>query len=62
MGEITIRQLQAQRPDFEKLRGAMPTRLHPALTFCYETGCRTRAMKKIIWPWVDLDTAPLRGP
>ncbi len=43
-----------ERPDFERLRGAMPQHLHPALTFCYETGCRTGAMGKIIWPWVNL--------
>jgi integrase len=43
-----------ERRDFESLRRAMPAHLHPALTFCYENGCRTGAMKKILWPWVDL--------
>jgi integrase len=43
-----------ERSDFERLRAAMPEHLHPALTFCYETGCRTGAMEKIIWPWVNL--------
>lgn len=37
-----------------KLRAEMPERLHPALTFCYETGGRIGAMKQVIWPWVNL--------
>jgi hypothetical protein len=32
----------------------MPAHLHRALTFCYENGSWTGAMKKILWPWVDL--------
>jgi hypothetical protein len=54
-----------ERPDFEKLRAAMPTRLHPALTFCYETGCRTGAMKKTSGPGLISTRgrcASLRGP
>ena len=43
-----------ERPEFEKLRAEMPEHLHPALTLCYETGCRTGAMEKVIWPWVNL--------
>jgi integrase len=43
-----------ERRDFEGLRRAMPVYLHPALTFCYENGCRTGAIKKILWPRVDL--------
>jgi len=43
-----------ERPEFERLRSAMPEHLHPSLTFCYENGCRTGAMRKILWPWVDL--------
>jgi integrase len=42
-----------ERRDFERLRRTMPAHVHPALTFCYENGCRTGAMKKILWPWVD---------
>ena len=51
-----------ERPDFEKLRAAMPERLHPALTFAYETGCRAGAIKQIIWPWVHLDKAEIHLP
>ena len=43
-----------ERAEFEKLRIEMPKHLRPALTFCYETGCRTGAMAKVIWPWVNL--------
>lgn len=43
-----------ERPEFEKLRIEMPRHLRPALTFCYETGCRTGAMSNVIWPWVNL--------
>src|SRR5215471_8402646 len=51
-----------ERPEFEKLRAEMPVSLHPALTFCYETGCRTGAMKQIVWPWVKLDKKEMRLP
>jgi integrase len=51
-----------EREQFEMLRAAMPTRLHPALTFCYETGCRTGAMKQIVWSWVSLDKAEMNLP
>ena len=51
-----------ERPDFEYLRGEMPQHLHPALTFCYENGCRTRAMSKIIWPWVNLEKREVNLP
>lgn len=37
-----------ERPEFEKLRAEMPVNLQAALTFCYETGCRTGAMKQIV--------------
>jgi hypothetical protein len=40
-----------ERPEFEKLRAEMPNALHPAVTFCYETVCRTGTMKKIVWKW-----------
>jgi integrase len=43
-----------ERRDFERLRRAVPTHLHPVLTFCYKNGCRTGATKKILWPFVDL--------
>jgi integrase len=43
-----------ERPKFEKLRAEMPELLRPTLTFCYETGCRTGAMAKVVWPWVNL--------
>jgi integrase len=43
-----------ERPKFEKLRAEMPEPLRPTLTFCYETGCRTGAMAKVVWPWVNL--------
>src|SRR6266699_1095446 len=44
-----------ERPKFEKLRAEeMPAPLRPTLTFCYETGCRTGAMAKVVWPWVNL--------
>jgi integrase len=51
-----------ERDEFEMLRAAMPVGLHPALTFCYETGCRTGAMKKIVWKWVDLGKAEMNLP
>jgi len=51
-----------ERPDFERLRAEMPEHLHPALTFCYETGCRTGAAGKIIWPWVNLATREVNLP
>ncbi len=51
-----------ERPDFERLRAEMPEHLHPALTFCYETGCRTGAAVKIIWPWVNLATREVNLP
>ncbi len=37
-----------ERPEFEKLRAKMSEHLCTALTFCYETGCRTGAMEKVI--------------
>jgi integrase len=51
-----------ERPEFEKLRQAMPAGLHPALTFCYETGCRTGAMKKIVWQWMNLAKREMNLP
>jgi hypothetical protein len=48
--ESEARQGFLERPDFEKLRAEMPERLHPALTFCYETGGRIGAMKQVICP------------
>jgi len=51
-----------ERADFERLREEMPEHLHPALTFCYETGCRTGAMSKIIWPWVNVDAREVNLP
>jgi integrase len=51
-----------ERPDFERLRSEMPVALRPALTFCYETGCRTGAMKRIVWPWVNLETKEMHLP
>ncbi|PYT68368.1 MAG: hypothetical protein DMG40_00095 [Acidobacteria bacterium] len=51
-----------ERPEFEKLRAEMPVNLHAALTFCYETGCRTGAMKQIVWPWVKLDKSEIHMP
>jgi len=51
-----------ERKDFEKLRAVMPVRLHPALTFCYEDGCRTGTMKKILWQWVNLNKREMYLP
>ena len=51
-----------ERPDFEYLRGEMPQHLRPALTFCYENGCRTGAMSKIIWSWVNLEKREVNLP
>jgi integrase len=51
-----------ERPEFERLRAAMPERLHPALTFAYETGCRTGAMRSILWAWVHLDKSEVHLP
>ena len=51
-----------ERDEFEMLRAAMPTRLHPGLTFTYEVGCRTGAMKKVIWPWIKLDENEIHLP
>ena len=36
--------------------------LRPALTFCYETGCRTGTMKKIVWSWVNLERKEMHLP
>ena len=41
--ESKPRQGFIEREVIEKLRAVMPARLHPALTFCYDTGCRTRS-------------------
>jgi hypothetical protein len=43
-----------ERPQFEKLRAEMPEQLHPTLTFCYETGSRSGARAKVVWPWINL--------
>lgn len=51
-----------ERDEFEMLRAAMPTRLHPGLTFTHEVGCRTGAMKKVIWPWIKLDENEIHLP
>ena len=51
-----------ERPEFEKLRAEMPEHLHPALTFCYEAGCRTGGMAKVIWPWVNLAEKEISFP
>src|SRR5262249_4183403 len=51
-----------ERTGFERLRREMPEHLHAALTFCYETGCRTGAMSKIIWSWVNLETREVNLP
>jgi len=51
-----------ERDEFEMLRAAMPTRLHPGLTFTYEVGCRTGAMKKVIWPWIKLAESEIHLP
>jgi integrase len=51
-----------ERPEFEKLRAEMPEHLHPGLTFCYETGCRTGAMEKVVWPWVNLAEQEISFP
>jgi integrase len=60
--ESKPRQGFLERHEFEKLRAAMPESLHPALTFCYESGCRTGAMEKVIWPWVDTDAQEIHFP
>jgi integrase len=44
-----------ERPEFEKLRAEMPENLHPSLLLAYEVGCRTGAIKKVVWSWVNLD-------
>ena len=52
--ESEPREAFLEGPRFEKLRAEMPELLRPTLTFCYETGCRTGAMAKVVWPWVNL--------
>jgi len=51
-----------ERPRFEKLRAEMPEPLRATLTFCYETGCRTGAMAKVVWPWVNLAKQEISPP
>jgi integrase len=51
-----------ERPEFENLRAEMAEHLHPALTFCYETGCRTGAMGKVVWSWVKLADKEISFP
>jgi len=51
-----------ERPDVECFCGEIRLSSHPALTFCYETGCRTGAMSKIIWPWVHLEAREVNLP
>jgi integrase len=51
-----------ERPEFEKLRAEMPESLHPTLLFAYEVGCRTGAIKKVVWPWVNLDRKEICFP
>jgi len=60
--ESEPRQGFVERLEFEKLRAEMAEHLHPALTFCYETGCRTGAMEKVIWPWVNLAEKEINFP
>ncbi len=38
---------------FNRLRDTMPARLRPLMTFCYYTGCRIGAARKITWGMVN---------
>jgi integrase len=40
---------------FEKLRKALPDRLHPLMVFLYKTGCRVGAAKQIAWNQIEED-------
>jgi integrase len=42
-----------ERPEFE-LRTEVSENLHPTMLFAYEVGCRTGALKRVVWPWVNL--------
>jgi integrase len=44
------------------LNSAMPERLRPYLLFFYETGCRPKAAKQIVWEWVNLDEGMIYIP
>jgi integrase len=39
---------------FRELLDAMPETLRPYLLFFYESGCRPKAARQIVWEWVDL--------
>jgi len=47
---------------FEELLNAIPEDLQPYLLFYYETGCRPKATRQIIWDWVDLDEGMIYIP
>jgi integrase len=51
-----------EQVQFQQLREALPERLHPLVTFLYQTGCRTGAAKKIVWDWVDLNEEIIELP
>jgi integrase len=47
---------------FDELLNAMPEHLRPYLLFYYETGCRPKATRKIVWDWVSLDEGMIYIP
>jgi integrase len=47
---------------FAELLEAMPEILQPYLLFYYETGCRPKAARAIVWDWVKLDEGMIYIP
>ncbi len=47
---------------FRELLNAMPEHLRPYLLFYYETGCRPKAAKQIVWDWVNLNEGMIYIP
>jgi integrase len=57
-----VRQGFVEPMKFNELLTAMPEHLRPYLLFFYETGCRPRATRMIVWDWVDLDEGMIYIP
>jgi integrase len=47
---------------FAELLEAISENLRPYLLFYYETGCRPKATRQIIWDWVNLDEGMIYIP
>jgi integrase len=47
---------------FGELLEAMPENLRPYLLFYYETGCRPKVTRQIVWDWVRLDEGMIYIP